>query len=76
VLVSARRDAQHTSRGRPDDPKLFRNGFMLMKRLDRLSGEAPAPPRRACCQMTPISSRGSERIRDQPDPRATPTPEG
>jgi transposase len=42
VLVSARRDAQRTPRGRPHDPKLFRNRFLLMKRLDRLSGEEMA----------------------------------
>jgi transposase len=42
VLVSARRDAQRTSRGRPHDPKVFRNRFLLMKRLDRLSGEEMA----------------------------------
>ncbi len=42
VLVSARRDAQRTPRGRPHDPALFRNRFLLMKRLDRLSGEEMA----------------------------------
>lgn len=42
VLVSARRDAQRTPRGRPHDPKLFRNRFLLMKRLDRLSGDEMA----------------------------------
>jgi transposase len=42
VLVSARRDAQRTPRGRPHDPKVFRNRFLLMKRLDRLSGEEMA----------------------------------
>lgn len=42
VLVSARRDAQRTPRGRPHDPKLFRNRFLLMKRLDRLCGEEMA----------------------------------
>lgn len=42
VVVSARRDAQRTPRGRPHDPKLFRNRFLLMKRLDRLSAEEMA----------------------------------
>lgn len=42
VLVSARRDAQRTPRGRPHDPKVFHNRFLLMKRLDRLSGEEMA----------------------------------
>ncbi len=38
VVVSARRDAQRTPPGQPHDPALFRNRFLLMKRLDRLSG--------------------------------------
>lgn len=42
VLVSARRDAQRTPRGRPHDPRLFHSRFLLMKRLDRLSGEEMA----------------------------------
>ncbi len=42
VLVSARRDAQRTPRGQPHDPKVFANRFLLMKRLDRLSGEEMA----------------------------------
>lgn len=42
VLVSARRDAQRTPRGRPHEPAVFRNRFLLMKRLDRLSGEEMA----------------------------------
>lgn len=42
VLVSARRDAQRTPRGRPHRTSVFRNRFLLMKRLDRLSGEEMA----------------------------------
>ncbi len=39
VLVSARRDAQRSPLGRPHDPVVFRARFLLMKRMDRLSGE-------------------------------------
>lgn len=42
VVVSARRDAQRTPPGQPHDPALFRNRFLLMKRLDRLSGNEMA----------------------------------
>ncbi len=42
MLVSARRDAQRSPRGRPHDPRVFRARFLLMKRLDRLSGEEMA----------------------------------
>ncbi|MCA1709386.1 MAG: ISL3 family transposase, partial [Actinobacteria bacterium] len=42
VLVSARRDAQRSPRGRPHDPSVFGARFLLMKRLDRLSGEEMA----------------------------------
>ena len=39
VLVSARRDAQRSPLGEPHDAEVFRARFLLMKRLDRLSGE-------------------------------------
>lgn len=39
ALVSARRDAQRTSRGKPHVPSVFHARFLLMKRCDRLSGE-------------------------------------
>ena len=42
VLVSARRDAQRSPLGRPHDPVVFRARFLLMKRMDRLSGEEMA----------------------------------
>lgn len=42
VVVSARRDAQRTPPGQPHDPALFRNRFLLLKRLDRLSGNEMA----------------------------------
>lgn len=38
VVVSARRDAQRTPPGQPHDPALFRNRFLLMKRLDPALG--------------------------------------
>ncbi|MGH8914612.1 MAG: ISL3 family transposase [Acidimicrobiia bacterium] len=37
ALVSARRDAQRTARGRPHVPSVFHARYLLMKRLDRLS---------------------------------------
>ncbi len=39
ALVSARRDAHRTSRGKPHVPSVFHARFLLMKRCDRLSGE-------------------------------------
>ncbi len=39
ALVSARRDAQRTARGRPHVPSVFHARYLLMKRCDRLSGE-------------------------------------
>ncbi len=42
VLVSARRDAQRSPLGQPHDAEVFRARFLLMKRLDRLSGEEMA----------------------------------
>ena len=42
VLVTARRDAQRSPLGEPHDAEVFRARFLLMKRLDRLSGEEMA----------------------------------
>lgn len=42
VLVTARRNAQRTPAGEPHDPAVFRARFLLMKRLDRLTGEEMA----------------------------------
>jgi transposase len=42
VLVSARRDAQRSPLGQPHDAEVFRARFLLMKRVDRLSGEEMA----------------------------------
>lgn len=39
ALVSARRDAQRTARGKVHVPSVFHARYLLLKRLDRLSGE-------------------------------------
>ncbi|MGH9165713.1 MAG: ISL3 family transposase [Acidimicrobiales bacterium] len=42
VLVTARRDAQRTPPGQAHDPSVFAARFLVLKRLDRLSGEEMA----------------------------------